>query len=108
MTAAFVVNYSAYLLKLNNLLDSINSSNYHLEENITLSEDICMSALYCSKAGFCGTQVLAFTLPLALSALPERYTDSIQRQINMFESILETVTLRAAIQDETRPFSNGA
>jgi hypothetical protein len=101
ITAAFVVNYSAYLLQINSLLDSLGNSDHHLGENIALAEDICMSAVYCSRGGFCGTQAMAFALPLALSALPERYTNWTQHQINAFESVQKSFTLRSTILDES-------
>ncbi|ORY00298.1 hypothetical protein BCR34DRAFT_114221 [Clohesyomyces aquaticus] len=96
VTATFVVNYSAYLLQVNNMLDSLENSNHYLADNISLSKDICMSAAYCSRGGFCGTQAMAHALPLALSALPECYAGWIQRQINVFERVRESFTLRSA------------
>jgi hypothetical protein len=97
ITATFVVNYSAYLLQANNMLDSLNSSTEYLDENIALSRDICMSADYCSRAGFCGIQVMAFALPFALSALPERYDGWIRCEIMVFDKLREAATVRSAM-----------
>lgn len=100
MTATFAIFYSAYLIQLNNMLDSMDGSEAHLAENVALSHDICMSASYCAKGGFCGVQAMTFALPLALAPLPETYRVWAQLQINYFESMKESYTLRSAILDD--------
>jgi hypothetical protein len=100
ITASFIVNYSAYLLQINSIIDSCKSSNEYMEENIELSKDICMSTSYLLRAGFCGAQAMAFALPFALSALPEEYSGWIQQQTYAFEHVQESLTLRSAMWSE--------
>lgn len=100
ITATFAVNYSAYLVKLNTLFSSLGCTDHDADKNTKLSEDICMSVAYCSRGGFCGVQAIAFALPLALSTLPEHYSDWIREQINLLESIQESLTLRSAMLDD--------
>lgn len=100
ITAAFVVNYCAYLIQVNKILDSLENTNGRLESNVVLSETICMSAAYCSQAGFCGAQAMAFALPFALSALPESHTPWIRHQINIFDNCRRPFALRPTLIDE--------
>ena len=94
MAAAFTVNYSAYRIMVNSLLDSLTQTSTNREESITLAVDICRSATYCSRGGFCGSQAMLFALPVALSILPQEFSSDIKRWIYSYESLEESRRLR--------------
>jgi hypothetical protein len=102
ITGSFVVNYCAYLLQINSVLDVLECSEIRREENIALAKDICMSANYMSKAGFCGRQTMAFALPFAISALPQDYAGWLHSELMACKSVQESGALRSAMLDESR------
>lgn len=72
ISASFAVNYCAYLILLNNILDLVSGYCSHKDANKDLATDISLSASYCFSAGFCGSQAMMLTLPIALTALSEK------------------------------------
>ena len=100
ITASFAVNYSAYLILINNLLDELAGSASHSEENKALATEISLSASYCSKIGFCGTQAMSLALPVALIALPQKDLVGVRKWIDFFKQSNQSTKLWATILEK--------
>lgn len=67
LSATTIVAYYAYLILLNQAIDSNCGTNVYDEENDELAITIYKSADYCGQTGYCGIQTLRLTLPIAES-----------------------------------------
>lgn len=87
-SASVITTYCAYLIVLNNAIDTLVSRDTLLTgESFELARTICWSVDFCSQAGYCGTQVMRFSLPIARGALPVEYHDWIDNWITRFQSV---------------------
>lgn len=102
ITAAFMVNYCAYLILINQSLDLLARTMLYSEENQRLARDIGMATFYCSKAGFCGAQAMALTLPIALTAASEQDVGWIQECMRIFTDLGHTLVLRSTIKEKIK------
>jgi hypothetical protein len=69
--ASFMVNYYAYLILLNQTLESFSFNSCYAEQNVVLANRVAKSIEYCSQAGFCGAGAMGMALHIALPVASE-------------------------------------
>lgn len=93
-TVCLITTCDALSIMVNQGIDNLNSAEDYMKESRDLAEAIYMSADYCSQDGYCGSKSMAFSLPIARSALPAMYHEWATAQIEKFSGKLDALRIK--------------